>query len=378
VPEATLADQRRRLERERCQHEADEAGWRYGVPLAFMRQVVAYWRDAFDWRAQETAINQHASYRTTIDGLDIHFIHVRGNGPNPLPLIITHGWPSSFYEMLALIPFLTDPARFGVAESDAFDVVIPSIPGYGFSDRSTRPGFTYRDIADIWVELMERLGYPRFAAHSYDVGGSIMGMLLRRHPERVIGYHTTEPGNPAPYLGPGSRPPSAVEEAYFACQRAWRTEEAGYAAVQTSRPQTLGYGLNDSPVGLAAWILEKWQSWTDPPSGDLLQQFSLDQLLANVTIYWVTETINSANRLYYERAHHPAPVGPDEAITVPLGVALTNQRIERAPREYVERLFRDIRQWRELERGGHFVALEEPELLAQSLRDFFRPLRRVG
>ena len=204
-----------------------------------------------------------------------------------------------------------------------------------------------------------------------------MAMLLRNHPDRVIGYHTAEPGNPAPYLGPDSQPLSEAKREYFAIQAEWQREESGYMVLQTTRPQTVGYALNDSPIGLAAWIIEKWHAWTDPPIGDLTESFSMDQLLANVSIYWFTETINSANRLYYERAHHPIPMLPDERIDVPYGVTLTNQAVERVPREYAARVYSDIRFWEDSGQGGHFIALEEPELVAQVLRDFLRPLREA-
>jgi pimeloyl-ACP methyl ester carboxylesterase len=271
---------------------------------------------------------------------------------------------------------LNDPVAFGGDPADAFDVVVPAVPGYAFSDRPTEQGFEYRRVSRIWMKLMEGLGYDRFGAHAYNIGASIMTHMLLDHPERLVGYHTTEPENPAPYFGPGSAPMTEAEQAFETLGGQWMVEEGGYMALQTTRPQTLGYGLNDSPAGMAAWILEKWWAWTGPPSGSFLEHFSRDQLLAIVTLYWVTQTMNSANRLYYERFHAPRPRTAYDRIDVPLGVALTaTQPTERPPREYVERLFTDIRHWIELPRGGHFIALEEPELVAASLRDFFRPLR---
>jgi len=374
IPEETLNDLQARLDATRWPDGPDDAGWAYGADLRYMLDLAEYWRDGFDWRAQESYINDFAQYRADIDGVGVHFVHERGRGPSPIPIILTHGWPSSFYEMLPLVRLLTDPGAHGGDEADSFDVVVPSIPGYAFSDRVTRPGFNYRHVADLWVRLMEELGYPRFSAHSYDVGASIMGFVLRRHGERLIGYHTTEPANPAPYLGPGTPPLTDAECKYQELQEEWDLAEGGYMALQTTKPQSLAYGLNDSPAGLAAWIVEKWHSWTDP-AGRLDDFFSKDQLLANVTLYWVTETINSANRLYYERAHHPPDVGIDERVSVPLGVTLTEQAIERVPREMVERLFVDIRRWEEFGTGGHFVALERPGLVAEALREFFRPFR---
>ena len=376
VPEVTLTDLRERLARTRWPDEVDGAGWAYGTNLAFMRDLVGYWRAGFDWRARERAINAFDHYRAAIDGVGIHFVHARGRGPDPIPLLITHGWPSSFYEMLPLVPLLSDPARHGGDPADSFDVVVPSVPGYAFSDRPTERGFDYRRVADLWARLMAGLGYGRFGAHAYDIGASIMAHLLLDRPELLIGYHTTDPGNPVPFVGPGSPPLTEGERAYLEFEAAWMADEGGYMALQTTRPQTLGYGLADSPVGLAAWIVEKWHAWTDPPGGDLTARIPRDDLLATVTLYWVTETITSANRLYYERAHHPRERRPEDRIDVPMGVALTTQAIERPPREYVDRLFTSVRQWAELPRGGHFVALEEPVLLAEAIRAFFSPLRQ--
>ena len=376
VADETLADLRQRLGRTRWPDEVANAGWDYGVPLAYMKDLVAYWRDGFDWRAQQARINGFAQFRAVVDGIGIHLIHERGKGPDPLPLILTHGWPSSFVEMLDLTRLLTDPGGHGADPADAFDVVVPSIPGYAFSDRPTVRGFDYRRIAALWLRLMAGLGYERFGAHAYDVGASIMGHLLLDHPDRLIGYHTTEPSNPAPYLGPGSPPPTEAERAYRALQARWEADEGGYMAIQTTRPQTLGYALEDSPAGLAAWIAEKWHGWTVPPGAAARSPFTMDQILTNVTIYWVTRTVTSANRLYYERAHNPRPRTADDRILVPTGVALTaTQPSERPPREFVARLFADIRRWVELDRGGHFVAAEEPALLAEQIRAFFRDLR---
>jgi pimeloyl-ACP methyl ester carboxylesterase len=228
-----------------------------------------------------------------------------------------------------------------------------------------------------WVRLMEGIGYPRFGVHTYDIGRSVMAMLLRTDAARVIGYHTSEPGSPAPYLGPGSAPLTDGEQEYMDLQRRWQAEEGGYMALQTTRPHTLGYGLTDSPVGLAAWVIEKWFAWTEPPSGNLLDHFTMDDLLATLILYWVTGTISSANRLYYERARSAVPLGPNDCIDVTYGVTRTTQAVERVPREHVERVFTNLRHWADFERGGHFIALEEPELVATAVRDFFRPLRNL-
>ncbi len=374
VPEASLADLRERLARTRWPDEVSDAGWDYGANLAYMRELIAYWREGFDWRAQERAINASAHFRAVVDGFGIHLIHERGSGPAPIPLVITHGWPSSFAEMLKLIPLLADPAGHGADPLDSFDVVVPSVPGFGFSDRPVKRGMTRSRVAELWVRLMEGLGYGRFAAHANDIGAVITAFIGLDHPERLIGLHTMMPGFPRPHVGPGDPGLSEAERAFLEVQRRWDQEEGGYNRVQETRPQTLAYGLNDSPAGLAAWIVEKWRTWTDP-KGDVERAFTKDELLTNVMVYWVTQTASSSARSYYERARDPRAVGPDERIRVPTGVALTTEAVQHAPRAWVERRYTDLRHWTELPRGGHFLALEEPELLAADLRTFFRQFR---
>lgn len=370
IPQATLDDLAARLARTRWPDEVEDAGWAYGVPLAYMRDLVAYWHAGFDWRAQERYINSFPHYHATVDGIGVHFIHARGHGPAPLPLLLTHGWPSSFYEFLPLIPYLTDPAHFGGDPADAFDVVIPSVPGHGFSDRPQRRGFEDRRVAALWVQLMQRLGYARFATHAYDLGASITGLLCLDYPEQVIGYHTTAP---AMYLSGALPDATSAERSYLEVLAQWRQVEGGYAHIQGTRPQTLAYGLHDSPTGLAAWIVDKWYTWTAPPSGKLEQHFSPDALLANVMIYWVTETINAANRYYAEPVRLPAA---EERVQVPLGVTLTaTQPFDRPPREYVARRYANIQRWAEFGCGGHFIALEEPYHVAEAIRVFFRAWR---
>lgn len=374
VAQATLDDLRDRLARTRWPDEVEGAGWDYGANLASMRELVAYWRTAFDWRAQERAMNALPHFRAEVEGLGVHVIHVRGRGPAPMPLLITHGWPSSFVEMLALIPLLADPGAHGGDPVDAFDVIVPSVPGFGFSDRPGR-GITRSRVAGLWARLMEGLGYARYAAHGNDIGAVIHGWLAVDAPERLIALHTLMPTFPPPVIGPDLQALTEAEQAFAELQRRWQQEEGGYNLIQETRPQTLAYGLHDSPVGLAAWILEKWRAWTDP-AGDLDRAFPRDLLLANVTLYWVTGTANAANRSYYERARDPRRI--TTRITVPTGVALTIEPIQRPPRERAERSYADIRRWVELPRGGHFVAAEAPDVLAEELRTFFRPFRTGG
>jgi pimeloyl-ACP methyl ester carboxylesterase len=373
IPQQTLDDLDERLARTRWPNELPGLGWTYGMPLSYLRELADYWRSGFDWRAQEARFNALPNYRTELDGLDIHFLHIRGQGPAPMPLLLAHGYPSSPFEYLGMIPLLTDPGAHGGDPADAFDVVIPSIPGHGFSGGPSHVGFEDRAVADLFARLMAGLGYTDFGVHAYDIGASISGYLCLHYPERVIGYHTTNPGNPDPVLGPGSTPLSDDEQAFLDLRKGWGQREGAYAHILGTRHQTLAYGLNDSPVGLAAWIVEKWYAWTAPPTGNLDDHFSRDDLLANVMIYWATSSINAANRYY---AEPPEPLGPHNLITVPTGVALPpNEPASRPPRDYVARLHREIRHWVELPRGGHFVAAEDPEAVAESIRTFFRTLR---
>lgn len=372
TPRGELIDLRERLVKTRWPHGVSDEDWYYGTPLRAILDLTAYWQSGYDWHAQERHINRFANRLIDIDGTTIHFVQVRGKGPNPMPLLLTHGWPSTFYEMLPLAQRLADPAAYGGSAAESFDVVVPSVPGHGYSDKPIERGFADRHVAALFVKLMAELGYERFGAHAYDLGASITGLLCIDFPEHVIGYHTTSPANPAPYLPPDATFTPA-ERDYRRLLEKWYIEEGGYAHLLGTRPQSIAVALNDSPVGLAAWILEKWHMWTLPPSGDLFEHFSRDDLLTTVMIYWLTQTIGSANRYYREEVDWP---GPDDRITVPVGVALTaTQAYERPPREYVERICSDIRHWVQLPRGGHFVALEEPDLLADSIRAFFRPLR---
>ena len=374
IPEATLEDLRERLSRTRWPDEIADSRWDYGSNLAYIKELVDYWRTRFDWRAQEKAINAFAHFRANVDGLGIHFIHERGKGPNPVPLIITHGWPSTFFEILKIIPLLTDPTSHGGEAADSFDVVVPSMPGYGFSDPPKQRQMNHIGIADLWARLMtEGLGYRRFGAQGGDWGASVSARLGFAHADHMIGVHVTSVGASNPYLGPGSRELSESEKAWLQVRDRWWATEAGYAHIQGTKPQTLSYGLNDSPAGLAAWIVEKFRTWSDC-DGDVERSFTKDELLTNVTIYWVTQTINSSTRLYYETQHHPWRFEQGERIQVPCAVALFPKEITPTLREWAERSY-NVQRWTEMPRGGHFAALEEPNLLVQDIRAFFRPLR---
>ena len=374
VDDGVLDDLSQRLAETRWPDEIPASGWDYGSNLDYLKSLVHYWRTGFDWRSQETLINSFNHFKAEVDGLDIHFIHERGKGPNPIPLVITHGWPSSFFEMHKIVPLLADPGSHGGNPADAFDVVAPSLPGFGFSDRPQQRGMQVFKVADMWAKLMaEGLGYPRFAAQGGDIGAGVTARLGYAHPEKMIGIHLTSMTRPTPYLGPGADELSEAEKALLDQREKWQQAEGGYAHIQGTKPQTLSYGLNDSPAGLAAWIVEKYRTWSDC-DGDVEKRFTKDELLTTVTIYWVTQTISSSTRMYKENQSHNWAMGESERIQPPSAMAVFPSEISRPPREWAERSY-NLQRWTEMPRGGHFAALEEPDLLAEDIRAFFRPLR---
>ena len=374
VPDSILEDLRERLADTRWPDEINDSGWDYGSNLAYVKELTEYWRTQFDWRAQEEMLNSFDQYRTTIDGLGIHFIHERGKGPNPLPLVITHGWPKNPFEMVKIIPLLTDPASHGGDPADSFDVVVPSGPGFGFSDHPQQPGMNYWRIADLWAKIMtEELGYQQFVAQGGDWGASVTARLGYTYSQYVKGIHITLVGGAQPYIGPGSRELTEAEKVFLQERERWRQDEGGYAHIQGTKPQTLAYGLNDSPAGLAAWIVEKWRSWSDC-DGNVESRFTKDELLTNITIYWATQTISSSTRLYYESQRSPWNLEQGDRIQVPCAVATFPKELFKPPREWAERSL-NLQQWSTMPRGGHFASLEEPELLVEDVRTFFRGLR---
>ncbi len=380
APEPVLADLRERLARTRWPDEPDADGrdpWSLGVPGAPLRALVERWRDGFDWRSVEERINAVPGFLAELGGTRIHFQHVRGRGPRPFPLIVIHGWPGSFLEMERLVPVLTDPAAHGGDATDAFDLVVPSLPGYGYSDPPLRRGMNPIRIARLFLDLMAELGYARFGAQGGDWGATIATRMSIHDPARVAGIHLNYiPGSYAPALDAGSRPLSAAERAFLSDRDRWREEEGAYGHVQATRPQTLGYALADSPVGLLAWIVEKLRAWSDC-GGDVFARFTPDEILAHATLYWVTGTMPSAMRLYAEARGVPLRFGPSERVPAPCGVARFAKEEPMPPREWAERVF-DVVRWSEFARGGHFAAMEEPELLAEDVRAFFRPLRPLA
>jgi pimeloyl-ACP methyl ester carboxylesterase len=374
VPQSVLDDLHERLRRTRWPGEITASGWTYGSDLAYMKDLVAYWLDGYDWRRHEAALNRLPQFVAPVDGLDIHFVHVRGVGPNPLPLLISHGWPGSFSEMAAVIRPLADPAAHGGDPADAFDVVVPSLPGYGFSAPATEPGMTPRTIARVFASLMtDVLGYRRFGAQGGDWGAVITAALGYDHPDRVAGIHLNMLGV-RPNTGPGTPPITEEEQAFLKAGEAWRAEETGYQQIQGTRPQTLAYALTDSPAGLAAWIVEKFRAWSDC-HGDLGSRFTKDQLLTNIMIYWLSGCIGSSVRLYYEARHGEGiQLGPNERIATPAGYANFPGEPFHPIRSWAERAL-NIVHWTDMPRGGHFAAMEEPELFVQDVRAFFRKVR---
>jgi microsomal epoxide hydrolase len=370
IPDEDIADLKARLGRTRWPDAVEGAGWRYGTDLDFLKSLVAHWRDDFDWRAAEARLNAFPQFMAEVDGHRIHFLHVKGKGPRPLPLIITHGWPSSVAEFEKIVPLLTDPAAHGGRAEDSFDVIAPSLPGFGFSERPSQPGMSSVAATHLWARLMtDVLGHRRFFAHGGDIGGGITNRLGRLYGDRVGAIHAMQ----VPPVADTSTPSlTEAEKSWLKIVDVWEADENAYGHVQSTKPQTLSFGLNDSPAGLAAWIVEKWRSWSDC-GGDVLSRFTMDELLTNISIYWFTETIGSSVRMYFERAHAHEPKSPPK-IAVPARVFLTREEVERCPPEYAARSYADF-SYGLAPSGGHFLAAEEPQLLAEDIRAWFRRFR---
>jgi pimeloyl-ACP methyl ester carboxylesterase len=370
VRQEILDDLRERLDQIRWPDEVKDADWDYGTNLSYLKSLAEYWQNEFDWRTQEARLNQFSQFCAEVDGLRIHFIHERGMGPNPRPLILLHGWPDSFIRYCKVIPMLIDPARYGGDPADAFDVVVPSLPGFGFTDRPQKRGQPVADTAVLFERLMtDGLGYKRFGAAGGDGGSPISQYLALKYPKSIAGIHLTDMGwhNTTP---PDSSTLSEAEKNYLKAGQARFMQEGAYAMVQMNEPQTLAYGLTDSPVGLAGWIVEKFRSWSDC-GGDIEKSYTKDELLTNIMIYWVTQTINASIRRYYEEAHKPS-LKPWQRIDTPAGFALFPAD-NPPPREMAERSF-NVQRWTEMPHGGHFGAWEEPKLYAEDIRMFFRSL----
>lgn len=372
VPEAVLTDLKERLARTRFPDALEGlAPWEDGTDLGYLKEIIRYWREEYDWRAAERALNRFRQYRAEVQGLGTHFIHQPGVGPDPLPLVVTHGWPGSVVEFMRIIPMLSDPAAHGGDPGDAFDVVAPSLPGYGFSDHPRRPGTNIVRVAELWADLMGQLGYPRFGAQGGDIGSGVSTFLAAGYPDHVVGIHLNyvvarPPADPVTYTEEDRRLLAEIQR--------WRQEEWGYVHIQSTKPQTIGTVLNDSPAGLAAWIVEKFRAWSDC-NGDVESRFSRDDLLTNITLYWVTETATSAARMYWEALRGGA-IPAIRRVETPTGCAIFPKELAggRPPRSWAEQAY-NVNHWTEMKAGGHFAAMEEPEALVEDIRAFFRPLR---
>lgn len=375
VPDDVLEDLRRRLAQTRWPDVLPEAGWRYGSELGYMQKLIDYWLYEFDWREQERLLNSFPQFTTTLEGTNLHFIHVKGAGPRPVPLLISHGWPGSIIEMHKVIGPLTDPASHGGDPTDAFDLVVPSLPGYGFSGPTTVPGVDVARIAELFVRLMGSLGYKRFVAQGGDWGSYITTTLGRAWYSHVAAIHlNTLPGFLIQSVATDQEKTMLSERAKelsLSGRAHAGIDDGAYAEILGTRPQSIAYGLSDSPAGLAAWIIEKFFAWSDC-GGDLESVFTKDELLTNVMIYWVTRTANSSARLYYETTHGD-PGAFKGRVEAPTALAIFPAEGS-PPQTFVERIY-NLKRWTEMAAGGHFAALEQPAALVEDIRTFFRPYR---
>ena len=377
VPQAVLDDLAERLRRTRWPVDYANDDWRYGTNRAYLEELVDHWLNRYDWRVHEAAMNAFANYKVTLDGVPIHFVHEKGKGPNPIPLILTHGWPWTFWDFNQTIRPLTDPAAFGGDPADAFDVIVPSLPGYGFSSPLTVPGISPAKTVDLWDRLMrEVLGYERYGAQGGDWGAIITAQMGHKFADHLIGIHLNMPGLPGGVLGnvkaedygPG-------EEEWFERMNTRMRGAQSHLAVNTNDPQTAAYALNDSPAGLAAWIVERRRNFGDT-GGDVESRFSKDHLITTVMIYWVTESFGTAMRYYWEHAHDPWRAVHDRTpvVEAPTGIAVFPMELLLVPRKVAERET-NLVQWSLMPSGGHYAQTEEPELFVEDVRAFFRKVR---
>lgn len=368
IPQSALDDLKARLGRTRWPDEAEGAGWSMGTNLGYMKGLTNYWLNEYDWRKHEADLNQFHHFKADVDGVEVHFIHERGKGPNPTPIILLHGWPDSFYRFHKVIRRLTDPASFGGDPNQSFDVIVPSLPGFGFSSRKA---MTYDAAADLFARLMtEVLGYDKFMAAGGDGGAMISQSLAQRHPEQLLGIHLTDVGYPDHTTDFASLSPAEQEFAGYI--QGWWMQEGAFNMIQATKPQSLSYAMSDSPAGLAAWIMNFVCIGTT--GEEIEKRFGRDELLTNITLYWLTETIGSSFRWYYEGAHaEPSPTAGIRS-DVPAAVAHCPWDSP-LPREWANRKV-NLQHFTEFPRGGHFTAWEEPDIYAQDVQDFARQLRK--
>jgi pimeloyl-ACP methyl ester carboxylesterase len=362
VPGFVIDDLKARLRKTRWTDEIKNSGWQCGTNLLFLKETVLHWQHHYNWIQTQEKINSYPNFIAEVNGVHIHFLHIKGKGKTSYPLILTHGWPGSFLEMLKIIPLLTED------KEHSFDLVIPSVPGFGFSEKITEPGCNSRFVANLWNALMNGLGYPRYFAQGGDIGAGISTAMALQFPENLIGLHLNYiPGSYEPCLKQGESL-TEEEQQYKQSVGNWSAREGAYAHLQSTKPITLAHALNDSPVGLCAWILEKFYSWSDC-NGDVENIFSKDELLANISLYWVTETIHSSIRIYWENAQSPLQFKSNDFVQVPVAIAKFPKEISFPPRKYVERGFNVVR-WNEFKEGGHFAAMEQPQALANDIKSF--------
>lgn len=374
VSDAQIDDLRRRLSQTRWPEQLPESGWEYGTEASALRELCEYWRESYDWRGFEARFNAHPHYRTEVEGQVLHFYHVRSPEPDAKPLLLTHGWPGSVVEFHEVIGPLTDPARYGGDPRDAFHVVVPALPGFGYSAPLSRRGYRARDIAQAFNTLMQGLGYPRYFAQGGDWGYIVTVMLGALYPDQVTAIHLNALGAPPPN-------PANLEEGLGERELAdvrhnlvFLAQEMAYQQIQATKPQTLAYGLSDSPAGLAGWLLEKFRSWSDC-GGQLERIFTRERLLDNISVYWLTGTIGSSMRLYFEQ-FGPGRQEPLPKVAVPTGHARFPREIVRIPRHWAEARY-NITHWQLMERGGHFAAMEVPDLFVPEVQGFFRRYRET-
>jgi len=379
VPDQVLADLRERLTRTRWAPEFANDEWKFGTNGDYLRELIAYWADHYDWRRHEAEINAFSNFKTTIDGIPIHFIYEKGKGPDPIPLILSHGWPWTFWDWHKVIRPLTDPEAYGGDPQNSFDVIVPSLPGYAFSNPLTTTGINFWRTADLWVALMrDVLGYDKFAAGGGDWGALVTSQLGHRYAEHLIGIylHLMAPLDIFQNDLPGENEFSPEEAGWYARNLNFMTRESGYSAIQSTKPQTIAFALNDSPAGLCSWILEKRRTWSDC-GGDVERRFTKDELLTTMTLYWATQSYGTSARYYFECLNNPwrPSHGRTPVVEAPTGVGVFQEEVILMPRKWAERYY-NLRHWTLMSSGGHFAPMEEPDALVRDIRKFFETLRR--
>lgn len=366
VHQEILDDLNLRIKNTRWPDEINNSDWNFGASLSYMKELSSYWLNDFSWRKIEHEINTFPNFIADIDGHQVHFIHIKGKGEKSTPLIITHGWPGSIIEMLKLIPLLTNN------KNCSFDLVIPSVIGFGFSSKCVENGCDNTYVAEIWHKLMLMLGYDKYAAQGGDIGSGISTRLAMNYPDNIIGIHLNYVSDSfKPYMSEEELSEDAIK--YIQGLEEWASREAGYAYIQSTKPITLAYGLNDSPIGLCAWIIEKFNSWSDN-EGNLENIFTKDEILANVTLYWVTQSIHSSIRIYNENSKNPMKFGINDFVTPPVAYANFPKELSRPPKAYMSKGY-NVKQWTNMPKGGHFAAMEKPELLAEDIIKFFKSIK---